>query len=199
MVEYCNINEQEEVARKHLLKLSYFKEISEQFFNDLTNRLKLLGYEQIKIELSCKNTGIRKTFKTAARISADDNKVFLNNINLLISCSKAGKMACILDFGKTDWYGTCLGVYGRALSYDFTDLSKEYKNIEKLKIQNKSDYEKAIKYILIPFETFQLNPFNPLNDKTGKEDTEVYLTNVLSVLRNELKKDSIKQAGKKFS
>lgn len=198
MVKYYNINEQEETARKHLLKLSYFKEISEQFFNDLTNRLKLLGYEKIKIEIGSKNTGIRKTFKTAAGIYAD-NKVFLYNINLLTSCSKAGKMACVLDFGKTDWYGICLGVSGRALSYDFTDLTKEYKDIEKLKIQNKSDYEKAMKYILIPFETFQLNPFNPHNDKTGEEDTEVYLTNVLSVLRNELKKDSIKQAGKKFS
>ena len=197
MIEYHNINEQEEIARKHLLKLSYFKETSEQFFNDLTNRLKLLGYEKINIELSCKNSGIRKTFKTVARIYAD-NKVFLYNVNLLTSCSKAGKMACILDFGKTDWCGINLCVYGRTISYD-SDLSKEYKNIEKLKIQNKSDYEKAIKYILIPFKTFQLNPFNPDNDKTGKEDTEVYLTNVLSVLRNELKKDSIKQAGKKFS
>lgn len=198
MIEYHNINEQEEVARKHLLKLSYFKEISEQFFNDLTNRLKLLGYEKIKIDLSCKTTGIRKMFKTVARIYAD-NKVFLLNINLLTSCSKAGKMACILDFGKTDWYGICLGVNGKSLSYDFKDLSKEYKDIEKLKIQNKSDYEKAIKYILVPFETFQLNPFNPYNDKTGKEDTEVYLINVLTVLRNELKKDYIKDAGKKFS
>ena len=139
-------------------------------------------------------------FKIVARIYAY-NKVFLYNVNLLTSCSKTGKMACILDFGKTDYYGICLGVYGRALSYGFgfTDISKEYKDIEKLKIQNKSDYEKAMKYILVPFETFQLNPFNPHNDKTGKEDTEVYLTNVLSVLRNELKKDSIKEAGKKFS
>ena len=219
MMNFVNIQQQIDVAERHIEKVNFLIDKSTVFFEDIKKKLEEYGFENINAEVKSNNTGIRKTFRTYLWISAykDDHKIELYNMEILTSCTgkkEPYKKACILKFGNSEYDHINIVVDGRSQCYDDDigqKISDEYRKVGKLRLIN-SDYDEynaALNFVLLPFKAFAQQNFD--NDPAvgkgmisslGRVKTGAlyeFLNHTLTSLSNEIKKRDIAAAGKKFS
>ncbi len=218
MIEFVNIQQQIDVAERHIEKVNFLIYSIDSFFEDIKKRLEELGFTNISAEVKSNNTGIRKTFKTYLWISAykDDHKIDLYNMEILTSCNGKTvphKKMCTLKFGISEYDHINIMVDGKYQCYDDDigqKVSQEYIKVGKLKLI-KDEYNAALNFVLLPFKAFAEQNFD--NDpavgqeiwqfrSTGRIKTGAlhdFLNHTLTSLSNEIKKRDIAAAGKKFS